>query len=99
LIIEKLINKNQVQKDDTIVIKDNDEYELGSDDEVNDVIPDGKVKLFVGKATVNVVQNPPQSQQVNSVQSQSIQQVPQQTVQVTNNSQSLTSQSTMISSP
>jgi hypothetical protein len=26
LIVEKLINKNQVQKDDKISIKDNDEY-------------------------------------------------------------------------
>ena len=30
-------------------MKDNEEYELGSDDEVNDVIADGKVKLFVDK--------------------------------------------------
>jgi len=32
LIVEKLINKSQVDKDDLIAIKDNDEYELGSDD-------------------------------------------------------------------
>lgn len=32
LIIEKLINKNEVQKDEEVKIKDNDEYELGSDD-------------------------------------------------------------------
>lgn len=50
LIVEKLVGKNQIEKDDEIKIKDNDEYELGSDDETGDVIPDGKVKLFVKKA-------------------------------------------------
>lgn len=53
-------------------IKDNDEYELGSDDEVNDVVPDGKVKMFVKKAqqqpivqanqqNVNIPQSPQQN--------------------------------------
>ncbi len=32
MIVEKLISKNQVQRDDIIRIKDNDEYELNSDD-------------------------------------------------------------------
>lgn len=50
-------------------IKDNDEYELGSDDEVNDVVPDGKVKMFVKKGqqqpivqpNVNIPQSPQQN--------------------------------------
>lgn len=44
-----MINKKQVDPNDKINIKDNDEYELGSGDDVNDVIPDGKVKMYVSK--------------------------------------------------
>jgi hypothetical protein len=49
LIIEKLIAKNHIEPNEKVSIKDNDDYELGSDDEVNDVIPDGKVRLYIDR--------------------------------------------------
>jgi len=44
-------------------MKDNDDYELASDDEVNDVITDGKVKIYKknkqAASVVNVAQSNP----------------------------------------
>ena len=44
---EKLITKNQVKKEDKLLIKDNDDFELASDDEVEDVVPDGKIRVYL----------------------------------------------------
>lgn len=46
-ILEKLINKKEVEKNVNFALKDNDDYELNSDDEVLNVILDDKVKMYV----------------------------------------------------
>lgn len=51
-IQDKLQAKNQIQQGESIVIKDIDDFELGSDDEVGDVIPDGRVRIYQKKAIV-----------------------------------------------
>lgn len=46
LIKEKLIAKNEFDKDTTFAIKDADDFELASDDEIDDVVPDAKVRVY-----------------------------------------------------
>ena len=82
-IADKLIGKNQLEKDQKIAIKDIDDFELGSDDEANDVVPDGKVRIYLIKDKAQqpmVQQNQLQSQQPQQQQQQQpiVQTVPQQ---------------------
>lgn len=44
---DKLVAKNQVTKEDKLLIKDIDDFELASDDEVEDVVPDGKIRVYL----------------------------------------------------
>lgn len=46
-IVEKLESKNQIEKTDVVRIKDTSDFELGSDDEVDDVVPDCKIRIYV----------------------------------------------------
>jgi hypothetical protein len=46
LVCEKLIAKKEIEADTKVSLKDNDDYELASDDEVQNVITDGKVRLY-----------------------------------------------------
>lgn len=46
-IEEKLVAKNKLVVGQHIIIKDNDDFELGSDDEVNDVVTNSKVKAYL----------------------------------------------------
>ena len=48
-ICEKLIGKVQLEIGQKIAIKDIDDFELGSDDETTDVVPDGKVRVYLVK--------------------------------------------------
>lgn len=59
-IKEKLIGKKQLENDSEIIMRDNDDYQLASDDEVNDVISDGKVKIYKKNQHVGTVVNVPQ---------------------------------------
>ena len=45
----KLISKKDIEPDTEFSLKDNDDFELGSDDEANDVIPDCKVRIYKKK--------------------------------------------------
>jgi hypothetical protein len=45
-IKDRLINKKDIEADSELIIKDIDDFELASDDEVNQVLNDGKIKLF-----------------------------------------------------
>ncbi|CAM6004658.1 unnamed protein product [Sphagnum balticum] len=45
-IKDRLISKKEVENHTRISLKDKDDYELGSDDEVDDVVSDGKLKVF-----------------------------------------------------
>jgi hypothetical protein len=53
-ITEKLESKNQIAKGDKLRIKDTSDFELGSDDEVDDVVPDCKIRIYVDKPIVAV---------------------------------------------
>jgi hypothetical protein len=46
LIREKLISKQELAADGEIVLKDNDDFELASDDELKDVLADAKVRIY-----------------------------------------------------
>lgn len=67
-IVEKLISKDQIEKDTKIVLKDIEDFELGSDDEVEDVLPDGRLRVYQHG------QGKPQPVQVQVVQQQPVQQ-------------------------
>lgn len=54
-VFEKLESKNQLAKDDKISIKDTSDFELGSDDEVDDVVPDSKIRIYVNKQSQPVM--------------------------------------------
>lgn len=56
LIREKLIAKQELAADGEIVMKDNDDFELASDDELKDVLADAKVRIYpkTTSAVVNV---------------------------------------------
>jgi hypothetical protein len=43
----KLIAKKELEADSEITMKDNDDFELASDDECKDVLPDCKVKVYL----------------------------------------------------
>ena len=45
-IREKLIGKQELQADTQFALKDNDDFELASDDEVEDVLPERKVRIY-----------------------------------------------------
>ena len=79
-ISEKLISKDQMNKDTKYSLKDADDYELASDDEVEDVVPDGKVRVYINNLDkqpdnpenklppkVDKEDNKPQQQQVQPV--------------------------------
>lgn len=57
----KLIAKKELEADSEISIKDNDDFQLASDDEVKDVVPDCKVKIYLKAKVVppSVVLPPP----------------------------------------
>lgn len=44
-IQEKLVDKKEIEKKAEFSLKDSDDYELASDDEVDAVIPDSKVRF------------------------------------------------------
>ena len=78
LVQEKLITKNQLTKDSKLSIKDVDDFELASDDEVEDVVPDGKIRIYVQEEAKSQLPNPenvPQKIDKHSIQPQ---QPPQQ---------------------
>jgi hypothetical protein len=55
----KLIAKKELEADSEIAVKDNDDFELASDDELKDVLPDCKVKVYLkAKALPAVVPAP-----------------------------------------
>lgn len=43
----KLISKKELEADSEIAVKDNDDFELASDDELKDVLPDCKVRVYL----------------------------------------------------
>jgi hypothetical protein len=49
-IAEKMESKNHLAKDDKLSIKDTSDFELGSDDEVEDVIPDCKLRVYISNS-------------------------------------------------
>lgn len=55
----KLIAKKELEADSEIAVKDNDDFELASDDEVKDVIPDCKVKIYLKAKPSPIVVPPP----------------------------------------
>jgi hypothetical protein len=67
LVKEKLIAKKELENDTPFALKDADDFELASDDEVEDVVPDSKLRIYphnsqpVAVPPVVVVQSlPPQ---------------------------------------
>ena len=64
LIKEKLIAKNELDKDTAFAIKDSDDFELASDDEVTDVVPDAKVRVYPKVITTSAIVPPPSPAQV-----------------------------------
>lgn len=56
-IVEKLESKNQLAQEDKVIIKDTGDFELGSDDEIDDVLPDCKLRIYISKP--NAKPNPP----------------------------------------
>lgn len=55
----KLIAKKELEADSEIAVKDNDDFELASDDEVKDVLTDCKVKVYLKAKVVPPVVVPP----------------------------------------
>lgn len=43
----RLIAKKELEADSEIAVKDNDDFELASDDELKDVLPDCKVRVYL----------------------------------------------------
>jgi hypothetical protein len=43
----RLIGKKELEADSEIAVKDNDDFELASDDELKDVLPDCKVRVYL----------------------------------------------------
>jgi len=41
-------------KDDKLALKDTSDFELGSDDEVEDVLPDCKLRLYITTPKLNL---------------------------------------------
>ncbi len=55
----KLIAKKELEADSEITVKDNDDFELASDDECKDVVPDCKVKVYLkAKAAIALAPAP-----------------------------------------
>jgi hypothetical protein len=76
LIHEKLVGKQSIQPEEKLTLKDTDDFELASDDELNDVLPDAKVRIYTNSAPK------PQPSQVQAVVPPPQQQAPQQPVPV-----------------
>ncbi len=51
--------KNHLNQYEKISIKDTNDFELGSDDEIEDVIPDCKLRVYISSSNSKI--NPPAS--------------------------------------
>jgi hypothetical protein len=60
-IADKLISKKEIEPHHQLIIKDNDDFELASDDEPDQVITDSKVKIYIKNSAPQV---PSQSQPI-----------------------------------